>query len=444
MITAEQIPYSAEMERAVIGCIMEKPSLFPIAAAKIDRNSFHSPTNRMIWGGIEYLAKKGVPVDVLALADLLEQWGQIDKIGGNSYLIDIAMGTPSTALFASRLASVAEYSARRQIIAAAAEAAKEAIEEGNAGESVARLRMKLDAIDAATGDHDTAVMIGELIPEVLTRIAEQIEGTAKKWLETGIPALDAILGGLHPGTMTVVGARPSIGKTALAMDIAAAAAEKGVTVAVFSMEMPAASITDRLVFAHASVIRSRDGQYSRSEMTAISRASEAIRRMPMLIDDTPKMTSAEFRAKVQTLARTHSIGLIVIDYLQLMTHAGLSKNSNREQEVAAVSREIKAVAKSFGVPVLVLAQLSRDAEKGERPKLSHLRESGGVEADADAVILLHRDRAEQFNAAETATELPTELIVAKNRNGGTGIAHCNFIPQLVTFRGQAKQTGGSF
>ena len=292
---------------------------------------------------------------------------------------------------------------------------------------------------------NSVVSIQESAVEALETIDKIIQKKIEPGIPTGFPDLDRYTSGLRAGEMFVLAARPSIGKTAIALNIVRNMALNKVhprKVAFFSLEMTAAKISERLICTEAGVPMSSfsDGSFRPNDMQKLAKAVGAYRNSSIFIDPTSGLTIAELRAKSRWLMATHGIDVIAVDYLQLM-HAGsrVSREDNRQQEVAEISGGLKSIAKDLNSPVLVLAQLNRDIEKNAsekaRPKLSHLRESGAIEQDADVVAFLHRNRDEtKSGGREIGPEgVPAELIVEKNRNGRTGVVPLIFHPEIMRF-----------
>ena len=261
-------------------------------------------------------------------------------------------------------------------------------------------------------------------------------------IQTGYADLDECITGLRPGEMFVLAARPSIGKTALALNMAAnmALRETPVSVGVFSLEMSRELLTLRFLCSEARVnLRDiREGAVSRARWNEIIEAAGRLREAPICIDDTGNIDIVEMRAKARRMHRKYGVQVLVVDYLQLMKSSS-GPNATRENEVARNSAGIKTLAKELNVPIIVLAQLNRQAEQtGQRPKLSHLRESGAIEQDADVVALLHRDREADAGAEGNVNEMEAELIIAKHRNGPTGIIPLTFLKQYTRFESRAR------
>jgi replicative DNA helicase len=269
-----------------------------------------------------------------------------------------------------------------------------------------------------------------------------IEGDSEVMgLKTGYETLDRAIIGLRPGEMFVLAARPSIGKTALALNMACyIALNSQVPVGIFSLEMPAQQLVNRMICSEARVPMSKFTRktLTQVEMTEVLDAGERLRKSHIIIDDTGGIDILELKAKARRMRSRHDVGVIFIDYLQLIqTDAG--RNASRENEVSKISGSIKALAKELGIPIVILAQLNRQAEQGEKPKLSHLRESGAIEQDADVVALLHRDREKQYQQKmDDETGIDSELIIAKNRNGATGTQELLFFPSYTRFYNKSR------
>jgi len=292
--------------------------------------------------------------------------------------------------------------------------------------------------------------------ELLLPAANYLEALSKRdptivGLPTGYVYLDKILTGFKPGELIILAARPAMGKTTLALNMVMhAAVQRAAPVVFFSLEMSALQVTTRLICSEAQIdIHDvRDGKLTNSQWsTNLFSACERLKPLPLFIDDTPQLSSLELRQKARRLQVEKEIKLVAVDYLQLMRPVGGNKNTNREQEVAKISRELKALARELQVPVIVLAQLNRAAEQsGGLPKLSNLRESGAIEQDADVVLILHRERDtdsdEVREIVKRGDPLEAKLIVAKNRNGPTGIVDLDFYPQYTLFKTKARVDSG--
>jgi len=445
---AKSLPFNLDAERSVLGSILLEPKCLQLALPALRReNSFHSPAHQAIWSTMVELDRAGTAIDVITLPDALQAAGRFEKAGGHLYLARIINEVPCAANFEYWLAIVRDDAFRRDLHRISLNAAAQCLEADTTDplSLLDGLQAQLNDL-ALTGAPETAVMACDLMPATMRRILHLDK--APPGILSGYRDLDELLGGFKPGEMLVLAARPSIGKTTLAMNIAAHIALDSAprAIGVFSLEMDSASLMMRLALAEAQ-ISPQDCKLGlqHTQNLRLGEANEKIKRSRIAIDDSSQITILELRAKARRLKEKHGIDFIIIDYLQLMRGTNLNKNANREQEVSQISAGLKALAKELKLPILVLAQLNRQSEQQNvgRPKLSHLRESGAIEQDADVVLLLHRDRDEQQQPAPSGEprRLKTELIVAKNRNGATGSVELSFIPDHVRFDDKSPAYG---
>ena len=396
--------------------------------------------------------------DLVQLAEALRARGVLDQVGGTKYLVQLAEAVPSAANAPHYARIVADRARLRKLINAAGEIlydayhADDSSPEGGKGVvDIAEQRIFEIAEEEQTGDAES---LYDLVEAEIKRL-EQADGKAINGIPTGFEDLDKLLGGLQKGEMLILAARPSMGKTAISLNIAEQAAFGGATpwsppsptrvpIGYFSLEMSAEGLTQRLISARSGVDahKIRTGAISPSELEEVTRACQELSEAPFYIDDSPALSILALRARARRMKRKHNIQVIVIDYLQLLTAPGAGRES-RQVEVSAISRGIKALARELEVPIICLAQLNRGAEQRERnrPRMSDLRESGSIEQDADVVMLLHReayyhkDDEEWLNDPDNADKLNlTELIVAKQRNGPTGVVKLTWDAKTTRFK----------
>lgn len=443
-------PHNLDVETAILSSILRQPK--PCADIVIselgeDCEFFYSHAHRIIYKAIleVYRESTAGSVDLVSIAHKLDTQKRLEEIGGLAALSELADTVASSANIDRWCSIVRGLAMLRKMIGVCAESLVKCYDTESEPENL------ISAVEQAIFDvrnkhvKNSIVGIQESAKEAFEHISRIIQKQEEPGISTGFPDLDRFTSGLRPGEMFVLAARPSIGKTAIALNIVRNMALNKVhprRIAFFSLEMTAAKITERLLCTEAGVSMTSftDGSFRPNDMQKLATAVTAYRNASIYIDPTSGLTISELRAKSRWLMATHGIDVIVIDYLQLM-HAGsrMSKEDNRQQEVAEISGGLKSIAKDLNVPVLVLAQLNRDIEKiaGEkaRPKLSHLRESGAIEQDADVVAFLHRNRDDtKTKGQDVGPEgVPAELIVEKNRNGRTGIVPLVFHPQLMRF-----------
>ncbi|HPQ94368.1 MAG: replicative DNA helicase [Thiothrix sp.] len=431
-------PHSVEAEQSVLGGLLLDNEAWLNVAEKLVENDFYRQDHRLIFRAISALISQQKPVDVLTLSDWLRENQQLEDAGGLSYLGSMARDTPSAANITAYADIVREKSILRQLISVGTEITESAFntEGRNSSELLDNAEKKVFQI-AEQGARNTnsfrplkQLMKDTLIHiEELSRLNSTITGVS-----TGYTDLDEMTSGLQKGDLVIVAGRPSMGKTTFSMNIAEyAATHKKLPVAVFSMEMPAEQLTMRLMSSMGRVDqhRVRTGQLTEDDWPRIAMAVKIFADSPMYIDDSPALSPNEVRARARRLVREQGqLGLIVLDYLQLMRGNGNSEN--RVNEVSEISRALKALAKELTVPIIVLSQLNRSLEQrpNKRPIMSDLRESGAIEQDADVIMFVYRD--EVYNP-ESAEKGSAEIIIAKQRNGPIGAVRLTFLGQYTRF-----------
>jgi len=436
-------PHSAEAEEHVIACCLLDGSdtIARCLEARITAECFYTPANRLLYEVIIELYQKSPPVTLEMIAEELKTRRQLEAVGGFPYLMQVTGKIPTTAHAGYFIEKVREKHLLRELIKAATGAVEQAYSfTGGLEEFVDKIEQDLFAV---TQDRvsDSAKEIKESIKEANTVIAKLL---MKKGELTGVTSgfkdLDAMTFGFQRQEMIVIAARPSMGKTSFALNIAEAAAlpksgkSEPVATLIFSLEMSASQLALRMLCARSRVNMKllRDGLVGRDgrEVNALGQAAEEFKKAPILVDDSSALTIMEMRAKARRIYARKKLGLIIVDYLQLLN--GTDPRAPREQQVAEVSRGLKAMAKELDLPVLVLSQLNRSSEKENRtPRLSDLRESGSIEQDADVVLMLSRpkDADEKFQTAANAAD----LIVAKQRNGPVGDLKLTFLQEITRF-----------
>lgn len=427
-------PYNLDAEKSVLGGLQFEPEALDQLAEILKPADFYLDSHRIIFSAMQWSAENQKPFDTISLAETLKGNNELERIGGLAYLTLLAQELPSTVSILYHAKIVREKSIRRSLINAGRKIEQRGFDETEVIEDA------LDSSEAEIfyiserGVKQAFVSIGEMMTPLQKKIENLI---AHKSDITGVPTgftdLDKITAGLQPSDLIVVAGRPSMGKTSLGLNIARNAASRGIGSAVFSLEMSREQLGLRLLCADARVRSSsvRAGFVKEFEVSSISRAAKNLYDAPIYIDDSPAISVLELRAKARRIVREKkNIGLIVVDYLQLMR--GNSRASNREQEVADISRSLKALAKEMNVPVMALSQLNRKVEDraDRRPQMSDLRESGAIEMDADVIMFIYRD--EVYNKDESKKGL-AEVIVAKQRNGPTDTVNLTFIGEYTRF-----------
>ena len=415
-------PQDPEAERAVLGSmLLSKDAIADVVESPLRGVDFYRPAHEQIFDTVVDMFGRGEPVDTITVVAELTRRGIVDKVGGAVYLHDLSASVPITANADYYAGIVAEKAVLRRLIDASTRSIQMAY--GQEGDVTAIVDRAQAEILNVTGNRDTTdyQVVGEVFEETIDEI-EAISGRGEgtlPGLSTGFVDLDEITGGLHPGQMVVVAARPAVGKSTLALDFCRAASVRhGATSVIFSLEMTRHEITTRLISAEAkvSLAKLRGGHLADHDWGRVSAAMPRIVGAPFYIDDSPNMTMTEIRAKARRLRQNQDLRLVVIDYIQLMSSG--RRVENRQVEVSEFSRQMKLLAKELEVPVVALSQLNRGPEQrtNKRPMLSDLRESGAIEQDADIVILLHR---EDMYERESVRLGEADMIVAKHRNGVT-------------------------
>ena len=426
-------PYSAEGEQAVLGSMLIDSACIPQVVEKLRPDDFCLSCNREIFNTIYSMFSFGKPVDGLTVADEMKKTGVANE-ETRPYLAHLIEMTPTSANVMAYVAIVAEKSILRELAQVSADIAEMVRDvSGNAAEILEAAERRIYAV--RRGRSQSMVPLGEVLPKVLDYLEQMSESkTHLPGLSTGLSVLDRRITGLNRSDLILLAARPGMGKTSLALNIALNVAKhSGKTAAVFSLEMSQEQLALRLLSMESMVEHNRlkTGEISDEDWDKIADAAVSLSHAKILIDDNPMLTVADMNAKCR---RLDNLGLVVIDYLQLMTSAGGRSrgNENRQQAVSDMSRMLKIMAKELDVPVLCLSQLSRANEKRDdkRPVLSDLRESGAIEQDADIVMFLYRDG---YYDEESDNPNVTECNIAKNRHGETGKVYLHWVPEYTMF-----------
>ena len=419
-------PHALEAEGSLLGSILIDPTVLnDVQLILHGTDDFFKKANGTLYTLMAELYDKYETVDLVQLEQVAKDRNLLEAVGGIDYLVKVAQAVPSAASASHYARLVKEKSTVRQLIAAAGEILHDAYTKPeDPTEILSEAERRIFSI-AQQSEQRHAEQLDDLLNDAIRQLEEN-DGRIITGVSTGYPNLDEITSGLQPGEMIVIAARPSMGKTALALNIAENIAMRDVPVALFSLEMSRQQLVQRLLSSRASVSGHsiRRNILSDREMAAIIQAADDLMKRPLFIDDTPSLSITQFRAKARRLKQSHDIGVVIIDYLQLMTSG--KRAESRQQEVSEISRGVKALARELNVPVICLSQLNRAAEQreGHRPRMSDLRESGSIEQDADVVAMLHREAYYHMSdqgwieANEEKMNL-AELIIAKQRNGPT-------------------------
>ena len=430
-------PNNSDAEESLIGAMLLSKDAIGVATEICTAEDFYSPRHSIIFDAVVSLDARGAPADPVTVADELNRRGLLDEAGGPSTLSSLAATTPAIANVERYARIVEEHSLLRKLIAVAGEVAEMGY---SVPEDVGATLDQAEAMVFAVAERkgaDTVRTISDLLGESLDRLGaimdrgEQITG-----VRTGYSDLDRLLSGLQPSNLVIVGARPAMGKTSFALGMATHAAMTGVPTLFFSLEMSHMEITQRILSSEARVDASamRNGQMNETDWSRVHHAVGRLGEAPIFVDDNPNLSVMDIRAKARRLKASADIGLVVIDYLQLMS--GRRNAESRQVEISEISRGLKVLARELGIPVVALSQLSRNLEMrvDKRPVLADLRESGSLEQDADVVLFIYRD--EMYNP-DTQDAGVAEVIAAKHRNGPTGKTHLVFLPRSTTFTNMA-------
>ncbi len=443
-------PHSIDAEQSVLGGLMLAPEALDRVADRLAEGDFYRKDHRLIWRAINELANKGMPCDAVTLGDWFESNGLVEMAGGAGYLIELANSTPSAANITAYAEIVREKSVMRQLIDAGTSITEDGYRpEGKSVQEVlenAEQRVFHIAESGARGKKDS-VSMRDAVRDAFRLLSERYENRGQlTGISTGFADLDTLTSGLQPSDLVIVAARPSMGKTAFALNIAETAAlHDKKPVAVFSMEMSASQLAFRLISSVGLVHqqRLRNGDLEEEDWPRVSNAIAILSDAKIFIDDTPSLSPVELRSRARRLHREHGgLGLIVVDYLQLMAVPG--SKENRATEISEISRSLKGLAKELNVPVMALSQLNRSLEQraDKRPMMSDLRESGAIEQDADVIMFIYRD--EYYNK-ESADKGIAEIIIGKQRNGPTDTCKLTFRGQYTKFSNFAPDSfAGSF
>ena len=434
-LLTNQMPHSPQAEQAVLGSMLIDADCVKDVMDQLQTQDFYLRTNRDIFETIYQMFVYSKPIDGVTVAGEMEKNGKSNE-QTRSYLVQLMEVTPTSANVMEYVRIVQEKSLMRQVAFAAGRITAMVQQgTGSAGDMLEAAEQRIYAIRrgrSAQGMVPVSIVLGDVMSQLAELSARG--GKSVPGLSTGLSAVDAKINGMNKSDLLLLAARPGMGKTSMALNVALSAArESGKTVAIFSLEMSKEQLVTRLIASEGLVENQRliTGNLRESDWQRIAEAASALSRMDIRIDDNPLLTVADMNAKCR---RLENLGLVVIDYLQLMTSAGGKGYSgeNRQQAVSDISRMLKIMAKELQVPVLCLSQLSRANEKREdkRPMLSDLRESGAIEQDADIVMFLYRD---DYYNADTEKRNVAECIVAKNRHGETGKVELRWMPEYTAF-----------
>lgn len=434
-------PQNLDAEKSVLGAMLIEPEAIGRAVEFLKGDAFYQDSHRRIFEAIVLLYERNHAADLITLCEELTRQNQLDAVGGAAYVQELLEGVPTAANVEYYAKIVREKSLLRQLISSCSRIASQAYEASGPAEEV------LDTAERQIFDISQRRVGRGFAPlkELIHSSIEQVEKLYHRkshitGVGTGFTELDEMTSGFHPGDLVIIAARPGMGKTSLALSIAqhVAIRERG-GVAIFSLEMPTEQVVLRLLCSEARVDlhRVRSGRLFDADWAHLTIAAGLLAEAPIYIDDSVPMTVLEMKSKIRRLYTElkSDLKLIMVDYMQMMT--GRSRSENRQQEIAEISRSLKAIAKELRVPMVVLSQLSRAPERrtdDARPQLADLRESGAIEQDADLVAFIYR---EAYYNRESEKQSEAELIIAKQRNGPTGMIKLAFVKEITRFENLA-------
>ena len=437
--THQGLPNNPDAEANVLSAMLLSSEVVEEALTELLPDDFYRPMNKALFETMHNMYDRSMPIDSITLIDYLNSENKLQEVGGEAYILELMGQTLSLVNWQHHASIVRRDAMLREIIGATNQINQLAY---NAPTDTKEVVQRAESMLLSVTDREVKNAykpLNDFLIEAFNEAKEVCEaGGVAAGVPTGYPSLDRMLMGLREGQMVIIGARPAVGKTSFALNLALNAASEGYTVAFFSLEMSGKEIAQRFICAHAQVSMSnfRTGKISPQEWANIGQAAEDLSRLDILIDDTPGITVTEIRAKARRMLHNKEKAIIILDYLQLVSPPAGRRAESRTVEVSEMSRALKIMAKELAVPVISLSQLSRAVESrtGKRPQLSDLRESGSIEQDADIVMFLDRSSNEQEAGREDRPpEGITRIIVAKNRSGPIGDVDLVFLAASTKF-----------
>jgi replicative DNA helicase len=435
-------PHNAEAEQACLGAVLIDPESVASVLRFLRPEDFYVNANREVFAGIISLYEKGQKADLITLTDELRSLGTLDRAGGPGYVANLTSVTPSSANVEYYARIVQESSIRRNLLRLSADIGAKAHDESTESAVV------LDEAQARIFEicqNRQAVSyksVKDLLPDTIKTIEKLFKNkNAYTGVPSGLPELDTMTSGFQDSELAIIGARPSVGKTALAMTMAAnIAIREHISCAFFSLEMADMAIMQRLIVSEARISseKIRSGLIKPSDFNALMEAAGRIYEAPLYLVDMPNIKLLDLRTMARRLRAEKDVKIIFVDYLTLVTHE--NADLPRWEQIASISRSLKALARELRIPIVALSQLKREAE-GKQPTLADLRESGSIEQDADLILFLHRERESNKTREERSEMIETELIIAKQRNGPVGKVEVAFIPKYTRFESIDKRAG---
>ena len=444
-------PHNIDAEQSLLGCLMIDTEALPRVIDRIVPADFYKHIHQTVFESIVHLYSRHDPIDILSVGNRLDEMGKLKEVGGRAYLVELSNTTPTAAHIAHYADIVRKKATLRRLISTANDIVRMGYDEGED-----ELEHVLDKAEQQLFSVSQKMLKQNFVPmtDILAKAFDRIDELHRergklRGLPTGFQELDNVLAGLQSSDLIILAARPSVGKTSFALDIGRQVAIRTKQpVAIFSLEMSKEQLVDRMICTQANVDlwKMRTGRLSErdNDFPRIGEALGILAEAPIFIDDTPAVNIMEIRAKCRRLQAEHGLGLVVVDYLQLMESYGSKDDGNRTQEVSRISRGLKQLARELSVPVIVLSQLNRAVEltKPAIPRLAHLRESGSIEQDADVVLFIYRKAADpNFRGEELSPEDKThaEVHIAKHRNGPTGLIRLYWDAARASFKSLDRQ-----
>jgi replicative DNA helicase len=443
-------PHSVEAEQAVLGGLMLDNAAWERIADRLREEDFYRQDHRLIFRAISELSNADQPFDAVTLSEWLQSREQLEAAGGLAYLATLARDTPTAANVRAYADIVRERSVLRQLIRAGGELADAAFRpEGRGADELIEFaeRQVFEIAESRGRLKQNFVQISDLLSKAVDRLDMLMHSNNPvTGLATGLDKFDEMTAGLQPGDLIIIAGRPSMGKTALALNIAefcACRPENAVPTAIFSMEMSGEQLAMRLISSLGRINQQklRTGQLDQADWQRVTSAISIMSKAPMYIDDSGALTPTELRARGRRLKRDHKIGLMVVDYLQLMTVPGTREN--RATEISEICRSLKALARELDIPVIALSQLNRkvDDRPERRPIMSDLRESGSIEQDADVIVFLYRD---EIYDKDSPNKGMAEIIIGKQRNGPIGTVTATYLGPYTRFENYIPEDTGGY
>ena len=435
-------PHDIQAEACVLGSMILDSRAIDLIVDSICAEQFYRPVHQLVFQALMDMHDRTEALDLVTVREELVRRKQLETIGGVDYLVALAEGVPSSANVEYYAKIVRNKAMLRELILAGTDIVREAYDaRDDAAEVVDRAEQRVFQI-AKQHINEEAVRLHDVLEHTFEELISQ-EGKLITGLASGYDYLDELTSGFQGGEMIILAARPSMGKTSILLNIAEhMAVTDGVPVAIYSMEMSKQQLAQRLLASHSrfDLRKMRRGTISPEDWTILQAAADGLNQAPLFIDDSPIVTILQLRARARRLTEQHGVKCILIDYLQLMTYSG--RANSRQEQITEISRGIKALARELEIPIITAAQLNRGPadRPSHRPRMSDLRESGSIEQDADVVTLLHNEDYYHRGEPDYMPDNVTELIIAKQRNGPTGIVNLRFLPDCTRFESAAPDS----